>query len=567
MVHRPTAFASFGGTELAPTERRRVAGHYRQAAGALGPGYGHSADELEALYERGLQLDAISPALADQAATTLDAVPGASPRARHVPAGADTLLVPQILVDQAYESGRWRHPLRHLHIRVELDASDVSRGQLVIKSRDSSGARAAGLRPASFRRVGSVASQWRVSRMSVRSGSVGTTSRSGGGSVTENWIAAWGTAQQLAPVFAAGEGPEMPDDGEHDPLAPTRIDDQTVRMVARTTVDGSAVRVALSNSFGYAPVCVGSAYLDDTRLTFGGRDTVVLPTGGYLTSDPVEGGVTAQTDVVISLYIPGSEVTPTAHQIGLRTAWLAPGDQAGEQKLDDATAFASYLWLTGIDVLAPPEAETIVAFGDSVVDGLGTSPDADALWPSQLARRLAAEPGLAPRAVVNMGIGGNRVLREADRLGASALARFDRDVLGRPGVRSVILFEGLNDMFFNLLPGMESDTTTADDIVVGYRMLIARARAHGVKLIGCTLLPIGSAPAFSAELEEMRQAVNRWIRSSGTFDAVVDLDAALRAPEAPDTLPAHLLAADQVHPNDAGHRAIAEVFDLDLFRG
>jgi lysophospholipase L1-like esterase len=392
-----------------------------------------------------------------------------------------------------------------------------------------------------------------------------------------NWIATWGTAQQLAPAADPGAGPHMPDEGSA--ASPEKISAQTVRMVARVTAGGTAVRVALSNSFGHAPVSIDAAHVarydsgaaihpgSTRRLTFGGRDRVVLPTGAQIYSDPLEYDVPPQTDLAVSLYLPDDSVTPTTHEVGLRTAWLAPGDQVAEPDLSDAVEFRSYLWLTEIDVLAPPAAATVVALGDSVVDGMETTPGADAAWPSMLARRLAARLDLPPRAVINMGLSGNRVLRETDGLGASALARLDRDVLARPGVRWVVLSEGLNDMFFSVLPGLPpSERATAEDIVAGYRMLIGRVRPHGPQIIGCTLPPVGSTPMFTPELERMRQDVNHWIRTSGEFDAVVDLDAATRDPAAPERFPARLLSGDDVHPNDDGHRAIAGAFDLDLFR-
>jgi lysophospholipase L1-like esterase len=396
------------------------------------------------------------------------------------------------------------------------------------------------------------------------------------------WIATWGTAQQLArPAESSGGGPRMPDDADEPPGAPTKIGAQTVRMVARATAGGTAVRVALSNSFGHAPVRIDAAWLarhergtaihagSARTLTFGGRAAVVLPTGAHIYSDPVEYDVPTQTDLVVSLHIPDEDVVPTTHEVGLRTAWLAPGDQAAARDLRDATAFRSYLWLAGIDVLARPTAATIVAIGDSVVDGMETTPDADAAWPSALARGLAAREDLPPRAVINMGIAGNRVLLESDGMGASALARFDRDVLARPGVRWVVLSEGINDLFFGAMPGMpESERATAEDVIVGYRMLIGRAHLHGLRVIGCTLLPIGGTFLCTAELDRMHQDVNRWIRDSGEFDAVVDLEAATRDPDpvGPVRMRAEFFSADGVHPNDAGQRAMAGAFDLDLFR-
>jgi lysophospholipase L1-like esterase len=403
--------------------------------------------------------------------------------------------------------------------------------------------------------------------------------------VPGTWIATWGTAQQLARPAEPGGGPQMPDlpddDASAPDSAPTKIGAQTVRMVARTTVGGTAVRVALSNSFGHAPVHIdavqiamhdsgASIHEDSARtLTFGGRTAVVLPTGAHIHSDPVDYDVPAQTDLVVSLHIPNEDVIPTTHEVGLRTAWLAPGNQTGTRDLRTATAFHSYLWLAGIDVLAEPTAATIVAVGDSVVDGMETTPDADAPWPSSLARRLAAREDMPPRAVINMGIAGNRVLRETDGMGASALARFDRDVLARPGVRWVVLSEGLNDMFFGYMPGMpESERATAEDIIVGYRMLIGRAHLHGLRVIGCTLLPIGGTMIFSAKLENVRQDLNRWIRDSGEFDAVVDLEAAVRDPDPaePVRMRTEFFSSDGVHPNDAGQQAIAEAFDLEVFR-
>ncbi|AWS44877.1 SGNH/GDSL hydrolase family protein [Streptosporangium sp. 'caverna'] len=410
-----------------------------------------------------------------------------------------------------------------------------------------------------------------------------------------NWIATWGTAQQLAQPAEPGGGPQMPDDAPppgdasaqgstpqpaEPPAAPTEVSAQTVRMVARATVGGTAVRVALSNSFGYAPVRIDAAQIarhdsgsairagSARNLTFGGRDAVVLPTGAQIYSDPIEYDVPAQTDLVVSLYIPDEKVTPTTHEVGLRTAWLAPGNQAATRNLRNATGFQSYLWLAGIDVLARPTAATIVAFGDSITDGAGTTPDADTPWPSLLARRLAARQDLPPRAVINMGIAGNRVLRETDGLGAGALARFDRDVLARPGVRWVVLSEGGNDICFGFMPGMpESERATAEDIIAGYRMLIGRAHLHDLRIIGCTITQFGGTFVFTAESERMRQDVNRWIRGSGEFDAVVDLDAATRDLAAPTKLRTEFDSGDNIHPNDAGNQAIAEAFDLELFRG
>jgi lysophospholipase L1-like esterase len=389
-----------------------------------------------------------------------------------------------------------------------------------------------------------------------------------GKSCRGNWVSAWGTAQQLAvPARAIPSAVAYPQ----------KVAAETVRMVARVTVAGSAVRIALSNSFGYSPVRIDAAQVarladgaairagSNRSLTFGGSTSVMLAPGAQIYSDPIAFDVPAQADLVVSLYV-GSDSGPvTAHPIGLRSAWLAPGNQVEAGRLQDASQFRSYLWLAGIDVLADPKAAAIIAFGDSITDGFSTTPDADLSWPSILARRLAAQRNQAPRAVINMGISGNRVLREG--AGSSALARFDRDVLSRPGARWVTLLEAINDIGFSAIAGLPaSEKTTAEEIITGYRMLIQRARLHGLSIIGGTLTPFEGVNTFTEAGESMRQAVNRWIRDSGEFDAVIDFDAVIRDPAAPRRMRAQFDSGDHIHPNDAGNQAMAEAVDLKLFR-
>ncbi len=389
-----------------------------------------------------------------------------------------------------------------------------------------------------------------------------------GRSCKGTWVAAWGTAQQIMQ-------PARPIPAAQTP--PRSVAAQTVRMVARTTVAGTAVRVALSQSFGFAPLRIDAAQLalydkngairpgSGHALTFGGRSTVVIPPGAQVYSDPVALELAAQSDLAVSLYLAADSGPTTAHPIGLRAAWLAPGNQVASTSLQGASQFRSYLWLAGLEVLAEPKAATIVAFGDSITDGFSTTPDADTSWPSVLARRLNAQRGRAPRAVINMGISGNRVLREG--AGSSALARFDRDVLSRPGARWVILLEGINDISFSAIAGLpDSEKATAEDIIAGYRLLIGRAHLHGLAIIGGTLTPFQGVPTYTEAGEQMRQQLNQWIRSSGQFDAVIDFDAATRDPAAPTRLRPEFDSGDHIHPNDAGNKAMADAIALQLFR-
>jgi lysophospholipase L1-like esterase len=215
-------------------------------------------------------------------------------------------------------------------------------------------------------------------------------------------------------------------------------------------------------------------------------------------------------------------------------------------------------------VLAPASAGTIVAFGDSITDGFSTTPNAHRAWPALLAAKLQSEPATTRWGVVNAGIAGNRVRR--DLVGASALARFDRDVLGRAGVRWVVLFEGINDITFSALPGVpDGERTTADELIEALSQIVERAQARGIGLVGATLMPMGGLWLHNPETEAMRQRVNEWIRTGGKFDAVVDFDAVTRDPQHPERLRPDFDSGDHIHPNDAGNAAMAAAIDTSIF--
>ena len=261
--------------------------------------------------------------------------------------------------------------------------------------------------------------------------------------------------------------------------------------------------------------------------------------------------------------IVGDTGAPTSHTVGLHTAYIAKGDVTGSPTMPDATTMFAYAWLAGVDVLAPAGASSVVAFGDSITDGYATSRDADRAWPALLAKRLNANQATRNIAVVNEGISGNQVLR--DGAGVSALARFDRDVLSRLGVKWVILLEGINDINFRgRLDG--PNALTSDELIWGYRQIIARSHAHGIKVIGATIMPEEGVPTASERGEEIRQTVNRWIRAKGNFDAVVDFDSVVRDRERPVRIKPEFDPGDHIHPNDKGNQAMADVFDLNVFK-
>jgi lysophospholipase L1-like esterase len=345
-------------------------------------------------------------------------------------------------------------------------------------------------------------------------------------------------------------------------------------MVVRASVGGRRVRIGVSNMLNATPLEIGAAHIarykgegaivggTDRALTFSGSPTFTVPPGVLAVSDPVDLEVAPLSELAISLYLPEDTGAPTSHNIGLHTAYISKGDVTGAATMPEPTTMFAYAWLSSVDVVAGPEAFTVVALGDSITDGFATTRDTDRPWPALLAKRLSANKATQHVAVVNQGISGNQVLR--DGAGLSALARLDRDVLSRPGVKWVILLEGINDI--NIRGRSEGpDALTADELIRGYRQIIARCHAFGIRVAGATIMPEEGVPTASERGEGIRQAVNKWIRAAGNFDAVVDFDAVVRDPEHPARIKAEFDPGDHIHPNDAGNQAMADAFDLALF--
>lgn len=390
-----------------------------------------------------------------------------------------------------------------------------------------------------------------------------------------NWARTWAASPQ-APL--AGLGPLSPD---------IQIADTTLRQVVRISGGGRQVRIRFTNEFGTAPLTIGGAHVgltapggaiqpgSDRVLTFAGRPTAVVPAGAPILSDPVDLPVAALSKLTISLYLPGKVETCTCHGTAVETGWMIPGDAAGAPALPAGAApLPVRALISAVEVGSDKPARTIVLFGDSITDGVGSTPDADRRWPDQLAERLIKRGGPAVD-VSNQGISGNRVLN--DGFGVSALARFDRDVLATPGLAYVVVFEGINDIGISFAP--RSDTgplaafmkafagapVSADDIIAGYRQMIARAHERGVKIYAATITPYGGAATDSAEGEKARQSVNAWIRTSGAFDGVLDFDAVWRDPANPSRIREGWHAGDHLHGSDAGYKALADSIDLNLF--
>ena len=389
----------------------------------------------------------------------------------------------------------------------------------------------------------------------------------------ESWARSWAVSPQ-APTPGGGRFPGSP-----------TFHDQTVRQVVRLSGGGNKVRIRFTNEFGAAPVQIGGAHValsgedgaikagTDHVLTFGGRTSATILPGAPLLSDPVDMKVANLARLTISTYLPGQVDSCTCHATSMQAGWEAAGDHAGDVTLPDAKPMAQRALISGVDVASAKPAHTIVAFGDSITDGVGSSMNKNLRWPDQLADRLVKRGGAAVY-VANEGISGNRVL--GDGAGVSALARFDRDVLSTPGLAYVIVFEGINDIGIGYAPKTEGRPSffppnagpppTAEDIIGAYRQMIARAHEKGVMVYGATIAPYEGALYASPEGNKVREEVNHWIRTGHGFDGVLDFDKAMRDPAHPTQIKPGFHMGDHLHGSDAGYAAVAKSIDLKLFK-
>jgi lysophospholipase L1-like esterase len=398
------------------------------------------------------------------------------------------------------------------------------------------------------------------------------------------WVATWAASPMQGTALESS-------------MAYAGFSNQTVRNIIYTSVGGNQLRVQLSNTFGTAPLIVGGvslgAVLDGAQLvpgtarpvTFGGKTSVTIPAGARVLSDPLAMKVTPLEELAVSVFLPNATGPATNHGDAQQTGYVASGDHAGDAA---ATAYtttdSSWFFLDGLDVRDAAAPGTIVAFGDSITDGYQSQVDSNARWPNYLARRLHAAFGDSAPAVVDEGISGNRVLSDSACFGVSAEARFARDALSQPGVKDVILLEGINDIGFSGNPDTgcsvpNNPDVTAAQIEAGYRDLINMAHARGVKIFAGTLTPFGGSHAIydgnydTAHGEALREAVNTWIKTSHAFDGVIDFARATQDPADPlylnpvyNSFNSGANAYDSLHPGDLGYEAMADAINLALLK-
>jgi lysophospholipase L1-like esterase len=353
-------------------------------------------------------------------------------------------------------------------------------------------------------------------------------------------------------------------------------DGTTLREIVHISIGGPSVRVILTNEFGLDPLTIGAAQIalssststitpdTATALTFSGRPSIVIPPGALAVSDPATLKVAPASNLAVSLFLPDQPVNQlTFHPFADQTNYLVPGNVVTAASLDTPQTFFTWDFLKGVDVAADNKAASIVTFGDSITDGAHSTRDANARWPDVLARRLQADKKTANLGVLNQGIGGNRVLH--DTTGPSALARFDRDVIAQSGVKYLVIMESINDIGHATDPAKPYDVVTADDLIAGLNQLATRAHTHSIKVYGATLTPFVGAKYQSPAGEEMRQAINKWIRTTNQLDGVIDFDKVTTDPTHPGMFLPLDDSGDHLHPGDAGYKAMGESIDLTLF--
>ena len=374
------------------------------------------------------------------------------------------------------------------------------------------------------------------------------------------WVGTWAASPMLASMGAAR--------GHFD---------ATFREIVHISNGGSQVRVRFTNEFGIDGLTIGNAHVavsaggsaiqagSDHALTFLGATSVRIPPGAQMYSDPVDLSVAPQSDVAVSFYLPAQIAhTETYHAFADQDNFVAVGDQTGASSLTGATTVQSWFYLDGVDVPAVAGSEAVVAFGDSITDGAHSTPNANRRWPNVLADRLKAVPAQNQIAVLDEGIGGNRILN--DQAGPSALARYERDILSQNGVRYLIILESINDIGRLAHVTTPDDDVTAEQLEGGLKQLADAAHQHGIKVYGATLTPYGGANYYSAKGEQVREAVNNWIRHSGTFDAAIDFAQVTGDPANPNQFNPAYDSGDHLHPNDAGYKAMGDAIDLSLFK-
>ncbi|HEX5284881.1 MAG TPA: SGNH/GDSL hydrolase family protein [Bryocella sp.] len=378
-------------------------------------------------------------------------------------------------------------------------------------------------------------------------------------SAQDHWVGTWSTA----PVASSNSNSRF-------------SDDTTLREVVHVSIGGASLRIVLSNAFGTDTLKIGGATVAlpasgstingaSVPALFHGQPAVDIPAGAEVVSDPIALNLPPLSDLAVTIFVPGQTVsTVTQHSFADDTNYELAGNQLTATDFSTATTLRSWPFLKAVEVLAPRDAAAIVCFGDSITDGAHSTPDKNMRWPDVLARHLQANRKTAHLAVLNEGIGGNRLLH--DVTGPNALERFDRDVLDQSGVKYLIILEGINDIGHAYDPQKPYDVVTAEQLEMALSQLIDRAHAHGIKVFGATLTPYVGAKYESPQGEKVREAENEFILHSGKFDGVIDFAKVTADSADPTHFAVTAGSKDNLHPGDSGYQIMGDSIDLKLFK-
>jgi len=375
----------------------------------------------------------------------------------------------------------------------------------------------------------------------------------------EPWVATWATAPQLT-------------ESRNMPPAPG-LAGNTLRQALRVSIGGSRLRVHWSNEYGRSPMVIRAARLARSRgggaidppteraLTFDGKPEVSIPAGQVAVSDPVAFELEPMADLALTVGFGDVPPDLTGHPGSRTTSYIQPGNTVSAQSMAAGVETEHWYAVTGIDVVAPAAA-AVAILGNSITDGRGSTTNGNDRWPDMLSRRLRADPATRQVAVLNLGTGGNCVLRPC--LGPAGAGRFRRDILDQAGVRWVIVLEGVNDI--GGARGAAASDSVARGLIAAYQQMVEQAHARGLRIYGATITPFGGSFYASPDHQAAWATVNQWIRTSGVFDAIIDFDAVLRDPADPTRLRPEADTGDHLHPNALGYRLMGEAIPLTLFR-
>jgi lysophospholipase L1-like esterase len=389
---------------------------------------------------------------------------------------------------------------------------------------------------------------------------------------SQHWVATWSTSNAAVPD-------------------PATFKNQTIREIIHTSVGGQAVRIRLANTFGTQAVTFDSVYVglqksgaslvprSNHAITFGGSKSITIREGAEALSDPISLAVGSEQNLAVSLFTSGSTGPATVHPVALQTNYISDAGNfsSSEAASPFATTAQSWYFLQSVEVVASPNVNgAIVALGDSITDGVSSRPDLYERWTDVLARRLLSNSSQSAMSILNAGISGNRVLTNSPCWGVNALARLDRDVFSQTAVRAVILFEGTNDIGQpdtptaplppRVVPCLSRTQINADELIAGYKQIIAQAHARGLKIFGATILPYQGFGGWTQQGEAKRIAANNWIKTAGNFDGVIDFASAIADPANSQRMNPKYDSGDHLHPGSAGHEEMGNAVDLALFR-